>query len=379
MGRLVASLSACLLLAAAFIAQAGAQGEEAKASEAAPEALEALAESEAVSEDTPVPEDTSVVEADHPLLAPATPIEDLLRALGEPPPEHWIPTDAGLAVQGEAIVLTGKGVDPFGKKGSRVSAAFDCTDCHNVVREDPSLLVSDAEARLGYAQDNGLKLLPGTTLWGIVNRESWFNDDYLKKYGSLVKPANDSLRWALQLCSAECSQGRSLAGWEMDAVLTYLWTLQMTVGDLGLSAEAVIIIEAALTDPNHRTAAVAAVRASYLTASPAHTGGVPGDREAGYGNSGDPATGAFIYNESCLVCHANGGPGTYRLGANKRSYNELLRNRTKEDNRSFYQAVRHGTRPYGVPMAYMPFFTKERLTDQQLDDLLAFLEAEVAK
>ncbi len=376
MGRL-GSLLGALALVTLLVPHAAARSDEGVQEEAP--APEGAAEQEAPAAGEAPAEVAPPAPAVHPLLAADAPIGDLLRALGDPPPDHWQPAEPSLAAQGEAIVLTGKGRDPFGASGRRVSAAFDCTDCHNVVREDPDLTVSDPEARLAYAQEKGLKLLPGTTLWGIVNREAWFNDDYLKKYGSLVKPANKSLRWAVQLCSAECAQGRTLADWEMDAVLAYLWTLQITVGDLELSDEALASIEAALENPDQRPAAVAAIKARYLKESPAHTGSPPDDREAGYGHAGDAARGQFIYTESCLVCHAGGGPGTYRLGSNKMSYKELLAFRAESDGRSFYQTVRHGTRPYGVPMAYMPFYTKERLSDQQLDDLLAFLKAEVAK
>ncbi len=363
----IASWLGCVLLVAVLGSRADASSDEAEPPTDPADAP--AAEPEAPPEPPEAPS----------LLAPQTPVGDLLRALGDPPAEHWMPPAPQLAAQGEAIVLSGRGEDPFGKAGPRVSAAFDCTDCHNVVREDPSLAVSDPEARQSYALEHGLKLLPATTLWGIVNREAWFNDDYIKKYGSLVKSANKSLRWAIQLCSAECSQGRTLADWEMDAVLTYLWTLQMTVGDLALSDEARTIVSAALENTDHRAAAVAAVKSHYLRKSPAHTGEPPADREAGYAGAGDAARGEFVFKEGCLVCHDRGGPGTYRLGANKASYRELLRFRTAEDGRSFYETVRHGTRPYGVPMAYMPFYTKERLSDQQLDDLLAFLQAEVAK
>ena len=47
----------------------------------------------------------------------------------------------------------------------------------------------------------------GTTFYGITNRETWYNDDYYKKYGDLVKPANENLVEAVQLCAMECSQG----------------------------------------------------------------------------------------------------------------------------------------------------------------------------
>ena len=88
-----------------------------------------------------------------------------------------------------------------------------------------ALAVLAASTTAAWAQSS-------VTLYGIVDRTSWFNDDYVKKYGDLVAPANKSLVGATNLCSKECSQGRSLTDFEMDAVLTYLWTLGLRWGDL---------------------------------------------------------------------------------------------------------------------------------------------------
>ena len=90
------------------------------------------------------------------------------------------------------------------------SKHFVCTSCHNIQKEDPDLSIADPQARLEYARDMELPYLPGTTLYGAVNRTSFYNGDYEKKYGDLVKPARNNLREAIQLCAVECSQGRAL-------------------------------------------------------------------------------------------------------------------------------------------------------------------------
>ena len=38
-------------------------------------------------------------------------------------------------------------------------------------------------------------------MYGTVNKVSWYNGDYFKKYGALVKPANQSLKEAIHLCA----------------------------------------------------------------------------------------------------------------------------------------------------------------------------------
>ena len=170
-------------------------------------------------------------------LDPGMSTAKLLWELGEAKPGHWIEPDDEQIRQGRELVLEGRTRDDDGRRTRVISPAFGCTDCHNVVREDPDLRVSDPDARLDHAIANDLNLLTGTTLWATVNRQTWFNDDYEYKYGALVEPTREDLREAVRLCSAECSQGRLLQDWELDAILAYLWTLELKLGDLGLAPE----------------------------------------------------------------------------------------------------------------------------------------------
>jgi len=105
-------------------------------------------------------------------LALTLPVSELLWQLGEEKPSHWVEPTEQRVKQGREIVLEGRTTDDSGKPNRVQSPAYLCTDCHHVVREDPDLSVSDPEARLDYAVANDLTFLPGTTLWGTVNRES---------------------------------------------------------------------------------------------------------------------------------------------------------------------------------------------------------------
>ncbi|MCP4868237.1 MAG: cytochrome c [Proteobacteria bacterium] len=320
--------------------------------------------------------------------APPVPVEplpadtlvaDLLVQLGEAAPAHWLEADEAMVTRGREIIHEGRTTTPEGKRSRVASPGYLCTDCHNTVREDPDLMASDPEARMAYAVENDLPFLPGTTLYGTVNRTSWFNEDYVKKYGTLVEPANRALRMALLLCSAECSQGRVMDEWELDAMQAYLWTLGYQLSDLELSEEQHQLIARAVDDEALRSDAIAALQGAYLPYSPAHVREAPADRMAGYGNDGDAARGADIYRRSCLTCHSSSGKGDpvrgeYHLKDSKGSIGELYRNRGKGNNLSFHQTITYGTRPFGVPIAYMPFFTQERLSDQQVDDLQAYFE-----
>jgi len=81
------------------------------------------------------------------------------------------------AAKGSELFHTGVTVKPNGKKTRKQSKHFVCTSCHNIVKEDPDIANPDPEARLTYAQNRGLPFLQGTTLYGAVNRVSFYKGD----------------------------------------------------------------------------------------------------------------------------------------------------------------------------------------------------------
>ncbi len=131
-----------------------------------------------------------------------TSVYEVLQQLGDPealPKPRQIDKKVSIAA-GKGIVLFGS---TKGKTGKPQSKHFVCTSCHNVVREDPDLSKTDPQARLEFARDQGIPFLPGTSLYGAVNRTSFYNGDYEKKYGDLVKPARNNIREAIQICADE--------------------------------------------------------------------------------------------------------------------------------------------------------------------------------
>jgi mono/diheme cytochrome c family protein len=314
-----------------------------------------------------------------PALDATTPLGDLRAAYGEARPAHWIDGTEDQIRQGREITLQGRTTGPNGRRSPRVSLGYQCTHCHQVEREDPDLRVADPDARLDYAIERDMTFLPGTTLWGIANRRSWFNEDYIKKYGDLVKPANASLVEALQLCAAECSQGRLLEDWEVEALLAYFGSIQVTVGDLDLDDAQRDTLARAQEDSALHADALAILDGAMLPYAPAHALEPVSDRSKGPDLAGRPDRGQALYERSCLSCHARPGPGTYGLGPGKASIAELYRNRADTSNLGFHQTIRYGTRPYGVPLAYMPFYTAERLSDQGLADLVSYFEQVLGK
>jgi mono/diheme cytochrome c family protein len=306
------------------------------------------------------------------------PVYEVRWALGEARPIHWVEPNPEKVKLGYEMTTVGRAVGPDGKLNKKQSRGFECTDCHNLAVEDPDLRHSDPTARFTYAEANDLPFLMATTLYGIVDRESWFNDDYVKKYGDFVKPANEKLTEALQLCSTECSQGRVLEDWELEVYLAYFWSIALKWSNLpaeGISLEAAEL--ASRGSDEDKAEALAAVKEKYLLKSPATFGEPPekhGKDDPGYDEVGDPAMGRAIFGRSCLHCHARGGPGRYRMSHSRYKARQLIRNMPKDNKWSFYESIRHGTEPWGRPSYYMPLFSMEKMTNQQIQDIRAYLE-----
>ena len=205
-------------------------------------------------------------------------------------------------------------------------------------------------------------------MFGVVNRAHWYNGDYKNKYGDLVVPARDTLANAIQLCAKECSQGRLLEQWELEAFIHYFWSLQLTLGDLSLNKTEMELLaqknDAALTLLKSKFAPIS--EATFINSlSPA---------ERTYGETGDAIMGKVIYNNGCLHCH---DPKTritnLKLEDNKLSHQLLKSMLKKTSELSVYEIVRRGTYPIAGYKPYMPHYTQERLTNQQIEDLVAYI------
>lgn len=310
------------------------------------------------------------------VVAGATPVADALVELGEQPAAHYVRIDSALARKGEEIVLTGRTTDAKGRRTSFVSKYYSCTSCHNIEQEDPDLRFSDPEARLPYVKQKGLPFLQGTTFRGIVNRESWYNDDYVKKYGDeKIEIAHQDLRESIQLCAVECSQGREMEDWEIEAVLHYYWTLQYTLEDLGFTQEDLNKLNREGNSVANHSVLREWIRGYYAQTSPAHFYDAPPSKEAGYPDlEGDAERGKDLYELSCLHCHKPGGVSHYILGDDKSSFRHLRKMIPKDSHFSLYQIVAYGT--YAIPghRPYMPHYPAERMSKQQVEDLRAYIE-----
>jgi mono/diheme cytochrome c family protein len=310
-------------------------------------------------------------------IGPETPLTNVLVALGDKKPGHYLENvDPALAEKGRQIVFEGQTTGPDGKRSKRVSRFFACIHCHNTVIEDPDLTKSDPDTRIDFVIAQNKPLLPATTFYGIVNRTTYYNDDYAKKYGKLVEPARDTLVNAMQLCATECSQGRKMEPWEIEAVMHYFYSIAYTLKDLKLDENEYKTIKHALSkgDPAIYSEIINSLKKKYLQASPATFVNYSDKAIRKYGEQGNAENGKKIYVYSCMNCHKTvGGVTNFKLDMEKVTFRNLKRNFKKNNHFSAYYMVRKGT--YAVPgyRPYMPNFSEERLSHQQMEDLVAFI------
>lgn len=322
---------------------------------------------------------TSLSRQDFTTVSADSRVEDLLVELGEKPQPHQaIENLKGVSVsEGKRLVLEGIAYNLSGKKSKRQSAHFVCTSCHNTEIDSPDLSVSNAQDRLDYSVKNGLPMVQGSTLYGIVNRSRFYNGDYDRKYGDLVKVARNDLRESIKLCAVECAQGRTLAPWELESILAYLWTIDLKAKDLKLSQEEMTFVQNAINKKENVTEAVNLIRSKYQSGVPATFVKPPEDRKKGYPVAeGNPKNGKVIYEKSCLHCHENTRFSQFNLDNGKLSFDYLEKHFPLYTRYSTYQVARYGTSPIPGKKAYMPLYTEEKMTNQMMEDLRAYVRSE---
>jgi mono/diheme cytochrome c family protein len=303
---------------------------------------------------------------------------DIEIAIGGERPNHYMKDfDPELAKAGELLIKEGK-ASYNGKNGSIISPYFNCTDCHNLVKETESLTDLDPQHRLDYLVKNKLPYTPGSTFYGIYNRTSFYNDDYDKKYGALVIDARDTLENAIQLCAEYCASGRPLVDWELNAIMHYYKSHELKIKDLNLSNSELTEIKSSVKNNQSNKKVLEALQAKYIQAYGATFTGAKSEANRKYGEGGDVENGKKIYESGCMYCHKNKRVTFLNLDDDVLSGKYLWSHRKGYDDLSIYQVVRWGTYPIIGRQQYMPLYTKEKMSDQQLEDLMSYVK-ELAK
>lgn len=271
---------------------------------------------------------------------------------------------------------------PKGEPSPLLSDFYRCVDCHNVAREDARLTVQDPEERFARLKNQprdlnsvAPKLMPGTTMWGIVHRESFYNGAF-EIYRALTvadeRPMDPTqLEDAIQICCRYCSVGRFAEPWEIDCLLAYFWDLELTLSDLDLPPEVQKGVAAVLLNPQESALADQLqmrqfLRRQFLTRSEHVVTVPPTITSEGVGPYpdrleflGDVEIGKQVYALACEHCH---GPG---------KCNEVEGSGLVADLRRFHRILSLGTERDDRP--YMPMFTAQRLSRQQIIDLQTYL------
>lgn len=313
-----------------------------------------------------------------------TRVSSVLIALGDEAPEHYIGThDMEKLEKGKDLIMSG---GPFmdGKVEYRLSNHFVCIDCHNVLPEAPFADDNDPDSRLKYSMENNQPYLPGSTLYGITNRTSWFNGDNEKKYGKeLIEPARYDLKNAIQLCSKECSVGRELTEDEMESVLHFLSAMELKMKDLDLSGDELAQISKVGQTPEEKAANISLIKSKYIQGYPATFIEELPKKERKMGKEGNLENGKWIYEKSCLHCHSPEKTVTDRTlfgnGKDQKDFKWLASYFKKSNGGSVYWITRHGTESKSHIPQYMPIYSQEKLTNSQIEDLVAYILAESKK
>lgn len=300
-------------------------------------------------------------------------LNDVLAALGDSVPTLTSTDVTVSAEHGYNLIHRGFTVRDGNDTTRRISRHFVCTDCHNTVREDPDLRASDPEARLDYAVAHNLPFLQGTTLYGVVNRSTWYNGFYLEKYKPAAEEAHRDLVRAVQLCASECSQGRLLDQWELESVFAYLESIGYRLGDLDLGASVWKRLEESTTDTAMHDEMIEELQSYYLHGSPATLAPVPDITDKDYANAGDSARGSAIYRLSCLHCHGSNGSADFELDYDLQSFKKLRAKSRRATAKGLFHIILRGTEPNQHDTAYMPLYTRERLSPQQFNDLISYI------
>lgn len=263
--------------------------------------------------------------------------------------------------KGQQLVEEGS----LGGLSKRISPFFVCTDCHSPVRDVANYTQSLPEENANYAKQNNLPYLPAASFYGMINKTEFYAGDYEKKYGFLAIKARNSLDNAIQLCSQECSQGRKLTPAELGYVKAYLKSKELLLSDLFKN-----------TADNKRYKALSKRdKAGYINQNftPKSNNTFVTTNLNDLNNlEGNVQNGAYLLKFACMKCHQNERISYYEIADTKLSKNNLLKKLNNKEN-ELLSIIRYGTQPLPGNKAYMPVFTQEKLSNQQIADLIAYL------
>ncbi|MBK7128202.1 MAG: hypothetical protein IPM74_12755 [Crocinitomicaceae bacterium] len=296
-------------------------------------------------------------------------VSEILIELGEPKPLHYIARiDADSARLGEELIRFGKFSDGSNK---RISKYFVCTDCHNQVMQSADPADESPQAVIEYGIQNKIPFLPASSFYGMYNKESWYNGDYQKKYGELVIPARDTLYQAIQLCATACSQGRLLDSVEVRCILHYFKELEYKIADLVFKPTEIDLLKKAIL--HDHVLAREIIHSKYIETNDATFGTSEIPVIDGY--QANMKNAEYIYEYGCLHCHSpERGITNFDLDTSALSFRFLDRKMYQYNSFSISHITRYGTYAMSGRKQYMPQYTLEKMSNEHLLDLIAYIQ-----
>lgn len=311
-------------------------------------------------------------------IDPKTTVWKVLTALGK---VNINALDKGIDAdvnKGKQLVQRGISVDFKGKKTAHTSHKLTCAACHTAVPEHDFPATIDPQKRLDYADSLNIPFLPGPPFYGMVNRFAFFNQDYQEKFDHkdkiAIKAGHHDIRKAIQACNMVYGKGRVLYAWEIESILAYLWTMELTIGDLQMPDTTLAKIQESVVKKIDNSKAIALLEKYYPAVYPA-TLSQPLPVEQRKKTSpviNNFNNGMKLYKLSCLYCHNNGRYSHLHLDSSEKSFELLKKHFDDGSTHSMYDAIRYN--PGSKANKSMPpHYTAERMSDAQIQDLRFFI------
>ncbi len=301
-------------------------------------------------------------------------VEEAIVALGGEKYRHSLKdADHSKALIGKELIEKGR-VKKGIFKSKLISPYFVCTDCHNIGREFDKANEQSPDKRLAFAKKNDLPFLPGSTFWGIYNRTDFYNDDYIKKYGEIIQKAKRSLEASIQVCAKYCSAGRTMKDWEVEAIMHYFKENELKLKDVNLTEnQKKNIFKAEQLTTEEKQELLKVLKSSHVQGYSAHFDVAMPRENRKYGESGNVENGKFIFENACLYCHRDGRVTFLKLDDDKLTAKMFVNHMKGYSDKSIYQITRFGTYTMAGRNQYMPRYTKDKMSDQQIEDLMAYI------
>lgn len=280
--------------------------------------------------------------------------------------------------KGRQLVTRGYTNTFKGNKTAPTSRKLFCVACHTIEKEHPNSNNISPQSRLEHGDSMDIPFLPGAPFYGLVNRVAFFNNDYQEIFSDknrvAVQVGHRDIRKAIQACNTLYAKGRTLAPWEIESILAFLWTLELKVGDLNMPDTIIRIAEEAINSSKDNARAVNLMRRYYKEVYAASLV-LPlpiGERNLISPVLNDFANGKKVYRRSCLHCHAGKRYANFKLDGSQKTFKFLKKNFDIPSRYSIYDAVRYSPGSKGNRTT-PPHYTAERMSNQQLQDLRFYI------